>query len=226
MVGCAFKGDERMRLILLGPPGAGKGTQAAKIVNKYKIPHISTGEIFRQNIKSGTELGKIAKSYIDKGMLVPDEIAVDIVKKRLIEQDCANGFLLDGFPRNDIQADELDNVLRNLDIMLDKVVNIHVDNEILIERVVNRRVCSRCGQTYHLLYNPPKESEICDACGGSLYQREDDTIETVTRRLEIYHDLTKPLIDYYKNRGILVTIDGLQQIDVVFNDIADALGSD
>lgn len=215
-----------MRLILLGPPGAGKGTQATKIVNKYNIPHISTGEIFRQNIKSGTELGKIAKSYIDKGMLVPDELAVDIVKKRLIEQDCEKGFLLDGFPRTDIQADELDNVLKSLDIMLDKVVNIHVDNEILIERIVNRRVCSRCGHTYHLTYNPPQVECKCDMCGGNLYQRDDDTIETVSRRLEIYHELTKPLIDYYKKRGILMTIDGLQSIDKVFCDITDALGSD
>ncbi|MCT4661065.1 MAG: adenylate kinase [Tissierellales bacterium] len=215
-----------MRVILLGPPGAGKGTQATRIVNEFNIAHISTGEIFRQNIKAGTELGEIAKRYIDQGMLVPDEIAINIIRDRLQKEDCKNGFLLDGFPRNAIQADELDEVLSELHIELNHVVNIEVDDQVLIERIVNRRVCTECEHTFHLVYNPPKNEGVCDICGAKLYQREDDTVETVTRRLDIYHELTKPLIDYYDQHGILVSVNGLQSINDVFGDIAKAIGSE
>ncbi|KGG81023.1 adenylate kinase [Caloranaerobacter azorensis H53214] len=214
-----------MRLILLGPPGAGKGTQASGIVKKYNIPHISTGDIFRKNIKEGTELGRKAKEYIDKGLLVPDDIVVAIVKDRLTESDCKDGFLLDGFPRTVAQADALETELNNLNMQLDKVINIEVDKEALIERAVGRRICKECGATYHIKFNPPKQEGICDICGGELYQRKDDTVETVTKRIEVYLEQTKPLIDYYKDKGILANIDGMQDIDKVFEDIVSALGS-
>lgn len=214
-----------MRLILLGPPGAGKGTQASGIVKKYNIPHISTGDIFRKNIKEGTELGKKAKEYMDKGLLVPDEIVVAIVKDRLTESDCKEGFLLDGFPRTVAQADALEVELEKLDMKLDKVINIEVDKDILIERAVGRRICKECGATYHIKFNPPKKEGICDVCGGELYQRKDDTEETVTKRIEVYLKQTKPLIDYYKDKGILANINGMQSIDKVFEDIVKALGS-
>ncbi|KPU26779.1 adenylate kinase [Caloranaerobacter sp. TR13] len=214
-----------MRLILLGPPGAGKGTQASGIVKKYNIPHISTGDIFRKNIKEGTELGKKAKEYMDKGLLVPDDIVVAIVKDRLTESDCKDGFLLDGFPRTVAQADALEVELKNLNMQLDKVINIEVDKEALIERAVGRRICKECGATYHIKFNPPKQEGICDVCGGQLYQRKDDTVETVTKRIEVYLEQTKPLIDYYKEKGILANIDGMQNIDKVFEDIVEALGS-
>ncbi|WP_069650756.1 adenylate kinase [Caloranaerobacter ferrireducens] len=214
-----------MRLILLGPPGAGKGTQASGIVKKYNIPHISTGDIFRKNIKEGTELGKKAKEYMDKGLLVPDDIVVAIVKDRLTESDCKDGFLLDGFPRTVAQADALEAELKNLNMQLDKVINIEVDKEALIERAVGRRICKECGATFHIKFNPPKQEGICDVCGGQLYQRKDDTVETVTKRIEVYLEQTKPLIDYYKDKGILANIDGMQSIDKVFEDIVKALGS-
>jgi adenylate kinase len=215
-----------LRLVLLGPPGAGKGTQAANIINKYQIPHISTGDIFRKNIKEGTELGKKAKEYMDKGLLVPDEIVVAIVKDRLTEDDCKNGFLLDGFPRTVAQADALDAELKEMGVALDKVINIDVSKENLIERAVGRRICKECGQTYHIKFNPPKVENKCDICGGELYQRKDDTIETVTKRIEVYLEQTKPLIDYYKNKGILVDINGEQSIEKVFADIVNELGSE
>lgn len=214
-----------MRLVLLGPPGAGKGTQAAGIVEKYKIPHISTGDIFRKNIKEGTELGKKAKGYMDKGLLVPDELVVEIVKDRLTEDDCVEGFLLDGFPRTVSQADSLNSELESMNIKLDKVINIDVSKEELIERAVGRRICKECGATYHIKFNPTKESGVCDACGGELYQRDDDNEETVTKRIEVYIDQTQPLIDYYKEKSILADIDGKQSIDKVFSDIVDTLGS-
>ena len=185
-----------MILVLLGPPGAGKGTQAARIVEKYAIPHISTGDIFRKNIKEGTELGKEAKEYINQGKLVPDELVVEIVKSRIIEEDCKNGFLLDGFPRNAFQASTLDKVLEEMSTKIDKVINISVDKEILVERAVGRRICKECGATFHVEFNPTRESGICDVCGGPLYQREDDKAETVSKRIEIYLNETAPLIDY------------------------------
>lgn len=214
-----------MRLVLLGPPGAGKGTQAAGIVEKYKIPHISTGDIFRKNIKEGTELGKKAKDYMDKGLLVPDELVVEIVKDRLTEADCSEGFLLDGFPRTVSQADSLNSELESMEIKLDKVINIDVSKEELIERAVGRRICKECGATYHIKFNSTKSEGICDACGGELYQRDDDNEATVTKRIEVYIDQTQPLIDYYKEKDILADIDGRQSIEKVFSDIVDTLGS-
>ncbi len=215
-----------LRLILLGPPGAGKGTQASGIIEKYNVPHISTGDIFRKNIKEGTDLGKKAKEYMDKGLLVPDEVVVAIVKDRLTEDDCKKGFLLDGFPRTVAQADALDGELKALDYSLDYVLNIEVDKDILIERAVGRRICKNCGATYHIKYNPPKTENVCDECGGELYQRDDDTEETVSKRIEVYLKQTKPLIEYYNDKNLLVDINGEQDIDKVFEDIVNILGSD
>lgn len=213
-----------MKLVLLGPPGAGKGTQAAEIVKKYNVPHISTGDIFRKNISEGTELGTKAKEYMDKGLLVPDDLVVAIVKDRLSESDCKEGFLLDGFPRTVDQADSLDTELKNLDYSLDKVLNIYVDKNALIERAVGRRICKSCGATYHISFNKPKEEGKCDLCGGELFQRSDDTEETVAKRIGVYLEQTEPLIDYYNNKGILANIDGDQDINKVFSEIVAVLG--
>ena len=212
-----------MRLILLGPPGAGKGTQAAGIVEKYKIPHISTGDIFRQNIKEGTDLGKKAKEYMDQGLLVPDELTVGLVTDRISQPDCGNGFMLDGFPRNVSQAVQLDAFLKEHGIALDKVINIEVDKEKLVARAVGRRICKSCGATYHIEFNPSKEEGVCDIWKGELYQRADDNEETVSKRIQVYLDETKPLADYYSKVGIIADIDGQQSIDKVFNDIVSAL---
>lgn len=214
-----------MRLILLGPPGAGKGTQAAGIVEKYKIPHISTGDIFRQNIKEGTELGKKAKEYMDQGLLVPDELTVGLVTDRISQPDCGNGFMLDGFPRNVSQAVQLDAFLKNNGIALDKVINIEVDKEKLVARAVGRRICKSCGATYHVEFNPSKSDGVCDICKGDLYQRADDNEETVSKRIQVYLDETKPLADYYSKIGIIADINGQQPIDKVFNEIVSALES-
>lgn len=213
-----------MKLVLLGPPGAGKGTQAAEIVKKYNVPHISTGDIFRKNISEGTELGTKAKEYMDKGLLVPDDLVVAIVKDRLSESDCKEGFLLDGFPRTVDQADSLDTELKNLGYSLDKVLNIYVDKDALIERAVGRRICKSCGATYHISFNKPKEEGKCDLCGGELFQRSDDTEETVAKRIGVYLEQTEPLIDYYNKKGILANIDGDQDIDKVFSEIVTVLG--
>lgn len=213
-----------MRLILLGPPGAGKGTQAVNIAAKYSIPHISTGDIFRKNIKEGTDLGIKAKEYMDKGLLVPDDLVVAIVKDRLTEKDCKEGFLLDGFPRTVMQADALDDALKELDYELDCVINIQVSKEELVDRAVGRRVCKDCGATYHIKFNPSNTEGKCDVCGGELIQRKDDTVETVTKRIEVYLEQTQPLIDYYGKKGILADIDGKQNIEKVFEDIVAALG--
>ena len=215
-----------MRIILLGPPGAGKGTQAAGIVNKYNMPHISTGDIFRKNIKEETELGKKAKEYMDKWLLVPDELTVGLVTSRISEPDCANGFMLDGFPRNVSQAKHLDVFLKETNIKLDNVINIEVDKNILVERAEGRRICKSCGATYHVEFNPPKTEGVCNVCGGELYQRQDDTEETVSKRIQVYLDETKPLADYYANEGIISNINGQQSIDKVFEDIVNALGSE
>ncbi|MBV1816816.1 adenylate kinase [Anaerosalibacter bizertensis] len=212
-----------MRLVLLGPPGAGKGTQASAIIKKYNIPHISTGDIFRANIKKGTELGKKAKAYMDKGQLVPDELVVSIVKDRLLEDDCKDGFLLDGFPRTVKQAEALDEELTKMELKLDHVINIDVESDELIKRAVGRRICKNCGATYHIEFNPPKKEEECDVCGGELYQRDDDTEKTVANRIEVYLKETKPLVDYYTKKGIIFSVDGKQAIEDVFKDIVKSL---
>lgn len=212
-----------MRIILLGPPGAGKGTQAVSIAEKFNIPHISTGDIFRYNIKEGTELGKKAKSYMDQGLLVPDELVVAIVEDRLKQQDCEGGFLLDGFPRTVTQAKALDEVMDKMDVALNKVINIQVDKGILVERAVGRRICKACGATYHVVFNPSSKGEVCDKCGGTLYQRDDDNEATVTKRIDVYLNETMPLIEYYQNRNKLAVIDGQQHIDKVFDDIVSVL---
>ncbi|MDK9712001.1 adenylate kinase [Acidaminobacter sp.] len=213
-----------MKLILLGPPGAGKGTQAANIIETFSIPHISTGDIFRKNIKEGTELGKKAKEYMDRGELVPDTLVVEIVEDRLKAEDCKSGFLLDGFPRTVFQAEALDKVLENMGAGLDYVVNVVVDPELLVERAVGRRICRDCGSTYHIKYNPPKEESVCDKCSGELYQRSDDNADTVTNRIRVYMDETSPLIEYYRVKGNLINVDGQQDIDKVFDDILKAIG--
>ena len=212
-----------MKLVILGPPGAGKGTQAEYIVERYNIPHISTGDIFRENIKNNTELGKKAKSYMDKGLLVPDELVIELVEDRLNKDDAKEGFLLDGFPRTVAQAVSLDSILDKNDDKLTKVINISVDPEILIERAVGRRVCKTCGLTYHVKFNPPKEEGICDKDGTKLIQRDDDTEETVKTRISVYFDQTAPLIDYYRAQNLLVDIDGAKDIDKVFEDIVNGL---
>ena len=212
-----------MKLVILGPPGAGKGTQAEYIVERYNIPHISTGDIFRENIKNNTELGKEAKSYMDKGLLVPDDLVIALVEDRLNKADAKEGFLLDGFPRTVAQAVSLDSILDKNNDKLTKVINISVDPEILIERAVGRRVCKTCGMTYHVKFNPPKEEGICDKDGTKLIQRDDDTEETVKTRISVYFDQTAPLIDYYRAQNPPVDIDGAKDIDKVFEDIVNGL---
>ena len=212
-----------MKIILMGPPGAGKGTQAEKLVDLYQIPHISTGDMFRKAQKDGTELGLKAKSYMDQGQLVPDEVTVGIVKERLAEADCKEGFLLDGFPRTVQQADALDTILAELNMALDCVVNIEVDKAFLVDRLTGRRVCRACGATYHIANKAPKVEGVCDKCGGELYQRGDDTIETVSNRLDVYAAQTAPLIDYYKSKGIMSSIDGSKSMEEVLADIRTAL---
>lgn len=212
-----------MRLILMGPPGAGKGTQAEMLTKHYKIPHISTGDMFRAAIKEGTPLGMKAKSYLDTGALVPDEVTIGIVAERLAQADCSNGFLLDGFPRTAAQADALAKILSDLNMGLDGVVNIELDDDILLERLTGRRVCRQCSATYHVIFKPPRDDDKCDICGGELYQRSDDTLETSQNRLKVYNDQTEPLIAYYSEQGLLRRIQGDQEIEEVFQDIIDAL---
>ncbi len=214
-----------MKIILMGPPGAGKGTQAEKLVELYQIPHISTGDMFRKAQKEGTELGLKAKSYMDQGQLVPDEVTVGIVKERLAEDDCKGGFLLDGFPRTVQQADALDGILVELGMALDRVVNIEVDKAFLVDRLTGRRVCRTCGATFHVTNKAPKVEGVCDKCGGELYQRNDDKVETVSNRLDVYAAQTAPLIEYYQSKGIMSSIDGSKSMEDVLADIRTALGS-
>ncbi|MGI6712060.1 MAG: adenylate kinase [Bacillota bacterium] len=213
-----------MRLVLLGPPGAGKGTQAEVLVEKLNIPHISTGDIFRQAIKNGTDLGKKAKEFMDAGKLVPDEVTVGIVRDRICQKDCVPGFLLDGFPRTVIQAEALDGILKELNTGLDAVINIEVPKEKLISRLTGRRVCKGCGTTYHISFNPPKNDGVCNKCGGELHQRADDTEETVLNRLNVYEKQTAPLIEYYSKQGLLKRINGDRPIDEVLGEIIKSLG--
>ena len=213
-----------LRTILLGPPGAGKGTQAVKIVEKYGVPHISTGDIFRENIKKGTELGKKAQEYMNRGELVPDDLVIEIATTRLLEDDCKNVFLLDGFPRTVYQAEKLDEFLAAPGSQIAKVLDIAVEKEELITRLTGRRVCKACGASYHVVNIPPKTEGICDACGGELVQRADDNIETVTNRIDVYEAQTKPLVDYYEKAGNIAHIDGATGLDNVFADIVKALG--
>jgi len=208
-----------MNLILMGLPGAGKGTQAEKIEKKYKTPHISTGDMFRLAIKEETELGKQAKNYMDEGQLVPDEVTNGIVEERLAMDDCQEGFLLDGFPRTLPQAEALDEILNKLDRKIDFVIHVDVPEEKLLERLTGRRVCPKCGATYHVVNNPPKEEGVCDHDGIELIQRDDDTEETVQKRLTVNIEQTKPLLDFYEDKGVLVTVDGDQDIDKVFAEI-------
>lgn len=215
-----------MQLILMGAPGAGKGTQAAELIKKYNIPQISTGDMFRAAVKEGTELGKKAKACMESGALVPDEVTVGIVRERLSKDDCKGGFILDGFPRTVEQADALQEILSDLNLKLDRVLNIHVPTEDLIERAVGRRICKKCGATYHVKFNPSKVENICDNCEGELYQRADDNAETMQNRLSVYEKSTRPLIEYYKNAGVYSEIDGTQSIDKVTAAIMQALQVD
>ena len=213
-----------LRAVLLGPPGAGKGTQAVRLVEKYEIPHISTGDIFRKNIKEGTELGKKAQEYMNAGALVPDELVVDLVKDRLQQDDCKNGFLLDGFPRTIFQAEKLDEFLSESNLKMDIVINLKVEKEALIKRLTGRKVCKDCGVSYHIVNIPPKKEGVCDICGGELIQRKDDNIETVENRINVYEEQTAPLIGYYKEAGSLVDFDGEASLDEVFDAIVQAIG--
>ena len=214
-----------MKIIMLGAPGAGKGTQAKKIAEKYQIPHISTGDIFRSNIKEGTELGMKAKSYMDQGALVPDEITIGMLLDRIQKEDCQNGYVLDGFPRTIPQAESLTKGLKNMGQKVDFAVNVDVPDENIVNRMSGRRACLSCGATYHIVYNPPKQEGICDVCQKELVLRDDDKPETVQKRLAVYHEQTQPLIDYYKEAGVLAEVDGTQDMDQVFSDIVAVLGA-
>jgi adenylate kinase len=214
-----------MKIIMLGAPGAGKGTQAKKIAAKYQIPHISTGDIFRANIKNGTELGQKAKTYMDQGLLVPDELVCDLVVDRVQQEDCAKGYILDGFPRTIPQAESLDAALAKLGEAVDFAIDVEVPDENIVKRMGGRRACVGCGATYHLMYAPTKVEGICDACGAELILRDDDKPETVQNRLRVYHEQTQPLIDYYNGKGILKEVDGTVDMEDVFRAIIEILGA-
>ena len=214
-----------MELIMLGAPGAGKGTQAKKIAEKYGIPHISTGDIFRANIKNGTELGNKAKSYMEQGLLVPDELTCDLVVDRIQQEDCSNGYVLDGFPRTIPQAEALKAALEKLGTTIDYAINVEVPDENIVTRMGGRRACLACGSTYHIVYNAPKVEDVCDVCGAKLVLRDDDKPETVQKRLTVYHEQTQPLIDFYGKEGVLVEVDGTQNLEDVFQAITKILGA-
>lgn len=213
-----------MKIIMLGAPGAGKGTQAKMIADKYQIPHISTGDIFRTNIKNGTELGKEAKKYMDQGLLVPDELTVKILLDRVAQPDCANGYVLDGFPRTIPQAEVLDKALTELNDKIDYAINVDVPDENIVKRMSGRRACVACGATYHIEHIPPKKEGVCDKCGEPLILRDDDKPETVLNRLKVYHDQTQPLIDFYTGKGVLKSVDGTVDMQDVFASIVAILG--
>ena len=213
-----------MKIIMLGAPGAGKGTQAKMIADKYGVPHVSTGDIFRANIKEGTELGKEAKTYMDKGLLVPDELTVKILLDRVAKDDCKNGYVLDGFPRTIPQAEVLDKALAELGDAIDYAIDVNVPDENIVNRMSGRRACLACGATYHIVHIPPKTEGVCDRCGKELVLRDDDKPETVKKRLGVYHDQTQPLIDFYTEKGILKTVDGTVDMQDVFAAIVEILG--
>ena len=214
-----------MKIIMLGAPGAGKGTQAKKIADKYQVPHISTGDIFRANIKNGTELGVKAKTYMDQGLLVPDDLVVDLVVDRLAQEDCANGCVLDGFPRTIPQAECLDAALAAKGEAIDYAIDVDVPDENIINRMSGRRACVACGATYHIVHIPTKVEGVCDRCGESLILRDDDKPETVKKRLDVYHAQTQPLIDYYTEKNVLKSVDGTKDMEEVFQAIVDILGA-
>ena len=214
-----------MKIIMLGAPGAGKGTQAKQIADKYAIPHISTGDIFRANLKAGTELGKKAKEYMDQGLLVPDELTCDLVMDRISQDDCKNGFVLDGFPRTIPQAEALDAALSNINEKMDYAIDVDVPDENIVNRMSGRRACLNCGATYHIVSIPTKVEGICDRCGSQVVLRDDDQPETVKKRLDVYHEQTQPLIDYYKEQNILKTVNGTQPMEDVFAAIVEILGA-
>lgn len=214
-----------MKIIMLGAPGAGKGTQAKQIADKYSIPHISTGDIFRANLKAGTELGKKAKEYMDQGLLVPDELTCDLVMDRIGQDDCRNGFVLDGFPRTIPQAEALDSALAKISQSMDYAIDVDVPDENIVNRMSGRRACLNCGATYHIVSIPTKVEGICDRCGSQVVLRDDDQPETVKKRLDVYHEQTQPLIDYYKKQNILKTVDGTQPMEKVFDAIVEILGA-
>lgn len=214
-----------MKIIMVGAPGAGKGTQAKRIAEKYGIPHVSTGDIFRANLKEGTELGLKAKVFMDKGALVPDEITIGMLMDRIHQPDCKDGYVLDGFPRNIPQAEALTKALSEANESMDAVVDVDVPDENIMDRMSGRRTCRKCGEGYHTKYNPPKVDGVCDVCGGELYIRDDDKPETVKKRLTVYHDQTQPLIDYYTKQGILKSVNGTQMMEKVFADIVKILDS-
>lgn len=222
-----FYGEQRgyiiMKIVMLGAPGAGKGTQAKMIAAKYQVPHISTGDIFRANIKNGTELGRKAKEYMDQGLLVPDELTVDLVIDRLGQEDCKNGYILDGFPRTIPQAEALDRALAKLGEKMDYAIDVDVPDENIVLRMSGRRACTGCGATYHLVHNPSKKGDVCEVCGETLVLRDDDKPETVQKRLSVYHDQTQPLIEYYTGQGILKSVDGTQDMKDVFQAITEIL---
>jgi adenylate kinase len=218
-------GELGMKIIMLGAPGAGKGTQAKQIADKYAIPHISTGDIFRANLKAGTELGKKAKEYMDQGLLVPDELTCDLVMDRIGQDDCKNGFVLDGFPRTIPQAEALDAALTKINQKMDYAIDVDVPDENIVNRMSGRRACLNCGATYHIVSIPTKVEGVCDRCGSPVVLRDDDQPETVKKRLDVYHEQTQPLIDYYKEQNILRTVDGTQPMEDVFGAIVEILGA-
>lgn len=213
-----------MKIIMLGAPGAGKGTRAAMIAENYKIPHISTGDIFRANIKNGTELGKEAKGYMDQGLLVPDELTVKILLDRVAQEDCQNGYVLDGFPRTIPQAEVLDQELSKLGDKVDYAIDVDVSDDVIVNRMAGRRACLKCGATYHVAHVPPQQEGICDKCGSELVLRDDDAPETVKHRLEVYHEQTQPLIDFYAQKGILKSVDGTGEVKDALKEIVAILG--